>query len=121
MWHVMNQIDVSDSGEISTEVRVPPESQWFSGHFPGDPILPGIAQLGIVYDTLCGARKRHFNLAGFSRVKFKKIIRPQDCLKITVMPKTDKEGIFTFRIVVDRDIACSGSMTLRAREEMPDI
>jgi hypothetical protein len=34
-----------------------------------------------------------------------------------VAPKADKEGVFTFRIVVDRDIACSGSMTLRSREK----
>ena len=117
MWHELNHIDISETGEISTEVRVSPESQWFSGHFPGEPILPGIAQLGIVYDTVCGARKRLFSLAGFSRVKFKKIIRPQDSLKITVTPKADKDGVFTFRIVVDRDIACSGSMTLRSREK----
>ena len=116
MWHELNHIDISEAGEISAEIRVPPESQWFSGHFPGEPILPGIAQLGIVYDTVCGARERLFSLAGFSRVKFKKIIRPQDCLKITVAPKADKEGVFTFRIVVDRDIACSGSMTLEERE-----
>ena len=116
MWHELNYIDISEAGDISTEVRVLPVSQWFSGHFPGEPILPGIAQLGIVYDTVCGARKRLFSLAGFSRVKFKKIIRPQDCLKITVAPKADKEGVFTFRIVVDRDIACSGSMTLEKRE-----
>ncbi|MEJ2474502.1 MAG: hypothetical protein P8Y74_11525, partial [Desulfobacterales bacterium] len=69
------------------------------------------------YDTFCGARKRLFSLAGFSRVKFKKIIRPQDCLKITVTPKADKEGAFTFRILVDRDIACSGNMTIRSREK----
>ncbi|MGW8185708.1 MAG: 3-hydroxyacyl-ACP dehydratase FabZ family protein [Desulfobacterales bacterium] len=116
----MNHIDISETGEISTEVRVSPESQWFSGHFPGEPILPGIAQLGIVYDTFCGARKRRFSLAGFSRVKFKKIIRPQDRLKITVTQKAGKEGVFTFRIVVGRDIACSGSMTLRSREKEND-
>jgi 3-hydroxymyristoyl/3-hydroxydecanoyl-(acyl carrier protein) dehydratase len=120
MWHELNYIDISEAGDISTEVRVLPVSQWFSGHFPGEPILPGIAQLGIVYDTVCWARKRHFNLAGFSRVKFKKIIRPQDCLKITVAPKADKEGVFTFRIVVDRDIACSGSMTLKEREGLQE-
>lgn len=120
MWHELNRIDISEAGEISTEVRVLPVSQWFSGHFPDEPILPGIAQLGIVYDTVCGARKRLFSPAGFSRVKFKKIIRPQDCLKITIAPKADKEGVFTFRIVVDRDIACSGSMTLKEREGLQE-
>ena len=32
----------------SFAVRVPPELFAFQGHFPGDPVLPGIAQLLIL-------------------------------------------------------------------------
>ncbi len=28
------------------ELAVPPDSAWFRGHFPGRPILPGVAELG---------------------------------------------------------------------------
>lgn len=119
MWHGLNHIDISDAGEMATEVCVPPESQWFAGHFPDDPVLPGVAQLGMVYDAVCKARRRFLKLAGFSRVKFKKIIRPRDRLKIHVMPKRDKEGVFSFRILVGGDIACSGTMTLDAGDQEP--
>ncbi|MFZ0614146.1 MAG: FabA/FabZ family ACP-dehydratase [Desulfobacterales bacterium] len=110
---------------MTTEVCVSPESLWFAGHFPGDPVLPGVAQLGMAYDTVCKARPGLFKLIGFSRVKFKKIIRPLDRLKIHVMPKRDKEGVFSFRILVGDDIACSGNMTLEAGgtelRVLPDI
>lgn len=121
MWHGLNHIDISDAGEMATEVRVPPESPWFAGHFPGEPVLPGVAQLGMVYDAVCKARRRFFSLAGFSRVKFKKIIRPQDCLKILVTPNRDKEGVFSFRILVGGDIACSGTMTLDSGGREPRL
>jgi 3-hydroxymyristoyl/3-hydroxydecanoyl-(acyl carrier protein) dehydratase len=114
MWHFLGQIESSDAGEIRTEVQVPPESQWFSGHFPGEPILPGIAQLGIVYEALCRARGGRLGLTGFSRVKFKKIIRPCDRLEVSVVPVTGKEGAYAFRIVSGDDLACSGTMRLGA-------
>lgn len=121
MWHGLNHIDISGTGEMATEICVPPESQWFAGHFPGEPVLPGVAQLGMVYDTVRQARRRSFNLAGFSRVKFKKVIRPWDCLKIHVVPNSDKEGVFSFRILVGGAIACSGTMTLDAGGKEPRV
>jgi 3-hydroxyacyl-[acyl-carrier-protein] dehydratase len=117
MWHVLGSIETSETGEWVTEVQVPPESLWFSGHFPGDPVLPAIAQLGMVFDAVCKGSGFPFRIAGFSRVKFKKIIRPGDCLKITIRSKKDQEGVVAFRILIGDDIACTGSMTLEKRND----
>jgi 3-hydroxymyristoyl/3-hydroxydecanoyl-(acyl carrier protein) dehydratase len=96
---------------------VPVESSWFSGHFPGDPILPGIAQLGMAFEAVSRVLGEGFKVAGFSRIKFKKMIRPGDCLKITIQPKKDLPGQYAFRITDGDDIACSGSMTLEKRSD----
>jgi 3-hydroxyacyl-[acyl-carrier-protein] dehydratase len=117
MWHAIETIETIDTGGWCAEVQVPAESAWFSGHFPGDPILPGIAQLGMACEVLRRGAGEGFRLAGFSRIKFKKIIRPGDCLKISVMPKKDFPDAYTFRIVVGADIACSGAMAL-ARQDV---
>jgi len=114
-WYVLGRVETSETGEMHTDVRIPPESLWFSGHFPGEPILPGIAQLGIAYDAVCKALGCHVSITGFSRVKFKKIIRPGDCLKVIVTPKEDRQGVCVFRIVAGDDLACSGTMTLGKR------
>ncbi len=115
MWHLLGQIEISDAGEIRTEVQVPAESLWFSGHFPGEPILPGIAQLGIVFDAVRRAKGGNFGITGFSRVKFKKIIRPGDRMQIAIVPGKDKEGSYAFRILTGEDLACSGTMRLEQR------
>jgi 3-hydroxymyristoyl/3-hydroxydecanoyl-(acyl carrier protein) dehydratase len=117
MWHVLGSIETSETGEWHTEVQVPPESPWFSGHFPGDPILPAIAQLGMVFDAVCKVSGVQFRIAGFSRVKFKKMIRPGDCLKMTIRSKKDQEGMVAFRILIGDDIACTGSMALEKRND----
>lgn len=117
MWHVLGSIETSETGEWYTEVQVPSESLWFSGHFPGDPILPAIAQLGMIFDAVCKVSGFQFRIAGFSRVKFKKMIRPEDCLKITIVSKEDQEGVYTFRILIGDDIACTGSMALEKRTD----
>jgi 3-hydroxyacyl-[acyl-carrier-protein] dehydratase len=111
-WHVVDRVETSDTGEIHTELQIPPESLWFHGHFPGEPILPGIAQLGIVYDAVCKALGCPISITGFSRIKFKKIIRPRDCLKVIITPKEDRQGVYAFRIIAGDDPACSGTMTV---------
>jgi 3-hydroxymyristoyl/3-hydroxydecanoyl-(acyl carrier protein) dehydratase len=117
-WYVVDRVATSDTGQMHTEVRIPPESVWFSGHFPGEPILPGIAQLGIAYDAVCKALGCQIGITGFSRVKFKKIIRPGDCLKVVITPKEGREGVYVFRIVAGDDLACSGTMTLGKRNDI---
>jgi len=118
MWHVLGAMAISTTGEISCDVQVPAESAWFSGHFPGDPVLPGIAQLGIVYDAVCRSRGEQPRVAGFSRVKFKKIIRPQDGLKVTIVPKHEADGSYAFRIVTGDEVACSGNLALRKPDDI---
>jgi 3-hydroxymyristoyl/3-hydroxydecanoyl-(acyl carrier protein) dehydratase len=117
MWHVLGSIETSETGEWCTEVQVVPESLWFSGHFPGDPVLPAIAQLGMVFDAVCKVSGFQFRIAGFSRVKFKRMIRPGDCLKITIRSKKDQEGVYAFRILIGDEIACTGSMALEKRTD----
>jgi 3-hydroxymyristoyl/3-hydroxydecanoyl-(acyl carrier protein) dehydratase len=117
MWHNVVNVAVSVSGEISAEAELPPDSLWFSGHFPGDPILPGIAQLGIVYEAVCQSRGGRPGIAGFSRVKFRKIVRPRDSLKISVVPRREHRESYAFRITVGGEIACSGNLALRIPED----
>lgn len=118
MWYTLGSVETSATGEATCDVQLPQESAWFSGHFPGDPVLPGIAQLGIVYDVLCQSLGARPGIAGFSRVKFRKILRPQDCLTITMAPRNEAEGSYAFRVVVRGEVACSGNLALRKPDDI---
>ncbi len=95
---------------MTREVAVPADSIWFQGHFPGDPLLPGIAQLHLVNETLRAALGDDMRLLGLQRVRFKRIIRPDETITIRVEPVEGKSGLYRFQLSVDGENACSGLM-----------
>jgi len=116
-WYELISIEKSELNLISADIQVPPESHWFCGHFPEEPILPGIAQLGMVFDAIRQLSERNLKIAAISRVRFKQIIRPGDRLKITAAPLRGDDETFSFRIMVAGEVACSGVMALEHQTE----
>ena len=109
-WYVLKFVTRSDKNEIEAEIQVPPESPWFSGHFPGDPILPGVAQIGMVKDVIQQARGQDLSISSVRRVRFKQIIRPDDKLNLIAAPLKENTGAYSFRILVENEVVCSGVM-----------
>ncbi len=103
----------TDKNEILAHAKIGPESPWFSGHFPGDPILPGIAQLGMVFAAIREAVDKDLILSAVRRVRFRQIIRPDDQMEISISPDKKDNNDYMFRINVKNGIACSGIMTVK--------
>jgi len=117
-WHVLKNLKESDTKEISAEAAVSPESLWFDGHFPGSPILPGIAQLALVSDALQEfARTKGGDIAvvEISRVRFRKFIKPDDQLQVKASPDNEDPSMFKFKVLVNGQVACNGMMTTAPR------
>ena len=97
--HVLSISDEPPQTRILLEVS--PELCWFHGHFPGQPVLPGIVQLHwailvsrILYD-FAGAPME------IKRLKFKKVIIPPRTLEHVVSKKGEHEVLFTFSSLGD--------------------
>jgi 3-hydroxymyristoyl/3-hydroxydecanoyl-(acyl carrier protein) dehydratase len=74
-----------DGDRVELTLELNPEMVWFRGHFPGEPVMPGIAQThmaAIWAECLWGFRPHGANL---SQVKFRRIMRPgsQVILRLT--------------------------------------
>jgi len=95
---------------ITGQAIIPAESPWFKGHFPGDPLLPGIAQLHLVMETIQAALGETVRLKGLKRVRFKRAIRPDETMAIAADPVEDKPGTYRFQLTVKGENACSGLM-----------
>jgi len=100
-----------EEGKIVASITTDADSPWFSGHFPDNPILPGIAQLKMVVDLISKSEQSNLCLTGLSRVKFRKIIRPGELLDICVT-YGNKEDQYNFKITSRGDDVCSGWMFL---------
>ena len=95
---------------MNRQVAFPAQSTWFQGHFPGDPVLPGIAQLHLVEETIRAVLGQEIRLVGLKRVRFKRIIRPEETIAISADPVEDKPGLYRFQLTVDGENACNGLM-----------
>ena len=111
-WYSLTNIKRSSSNEIIAHAVAYDKSPWFSGHFPGEPILPGVAQLGMVFDTICQAYGKNFKISEIKRVKFKQIIKPGDKIQIIAGKRNDDRNIYTFQVMIDSKIVCNGIMTI---------
>ena len=84
--------EISDyvPGEYAKGLKyVSKDEYYFKGHFPGNPIMPGViiletlAQVGaIMMLTLEKFKGKIVLFAGIDKVRFKKIVRPGDVLEI---------------------------------------
>jgi len=66
----------------TARVLIPPESRWVQGHFPGHPILPGVAQARIAHDLLERSLGTGVHLTSIPRMKFTSPVRPGTRLEV---------------------------------------
>jgi 3-hydroxymyristoyl/3-hydroxydecanoyl-(acyl carrier protein) dehydratase len=102
---------------MDTTFHVDADSPWFRGHFPGNPVYPGIAQLGLVFDLLQKHTDTPLRLVDIRRVRFKQMVVPEDNLVVEASPKKDRDGAFAFRILKADTVMTSGMMTVAAASE----
>ncbi|WP_434422093.1 ApeI family dehydratase [Nannocystis pusilla] len=81
-------------GETATfAVGVPADLLYFAGHFPGEPVLPGVAQLvALVLDRVHALWPELGEPTRVGRLKFKQPIAPGDALGLTVELERGEEA-----------------------------
>ncbi|MCE5329284.1 3-hydroxyacyl-ACP dehydratase FabZ [bacterium] len=107
-------------GEYAKGLKYVSEDEYyFKGHFPGNPIMPGvilvetIAQVGAVMMlTLKKFKGKIALFAGIEKARFKRIVKPGDILNIEVKIVSLKlnVGKGIGRVQVDGELACSAEL-----------
>ena len=113
LWYDLSNIKKTKSNQFVADVRVPSDSPWFVGHFPDEPILPGVAQLDMALSVISHFSKRQIKIKGVERVRFKKIIRPDDPLRVIAEPRDGRRNSYFFRITIQQELVCSGFLTIK--------
>lgn len=98
---------------------------YFNGHFPQRPIMPGVlivealaqaAGLLIFYTTNTRADEKTnwYYLAGINEARFKRIVDPGDQLHLAVSVLKQKRDLWVFgaKATVDGELACSAELLL---------
>ena len=83
---------------IDAEMAFPADGEWFSGHFPGFPILPGVAQLFFLRLFACRAFGAFPEAALFKNIKFKRPIRPGERVRLKVERSSQCDFSFEYSV-----------------------
>jgi hypothetical protein len=100
----------TEGADVLRDVHVPGDSSLFHGHFPGHPVLPGVAELSeIVLPTIAEAWPELGPVRRVSRLKFKRPIVPGDDLRLQLC-RTDDATRVTFRLERNGEVCASGNV-----------
>lgn len=92
---------------------------FFQGHFPGNPIMPGVLIVEALAQTACVAgllmeenKGKLGVFTGFEKIKFRKQVVPGDTLKLEAEYLVLKMGMGKVKVVatVDDQVACEGEI-----------
>jgi 3-hydroxymyristoyl/3-hydroxydecanoyl-(acyl carrier protein) dehydratase len=70
--------------EWTFDVEVPRDSPFFDGHFPGQPVLPAIAQLAILTEVYCGSIAPGRCIAAIPKLRLQQSVAPEQRLTFHV-------------------------------------
>jgi len=99
---------------MSAAIAVPEAGPLFDGHFPGRPILPGIAQLALIAAAVAPGGSAE-EVAGIPFTRFRGLVRPGDRLDIAVVPRGDAGVRFEARRA--EEIMANGALTFGTPQE----
>jgi 3-hydroxyacyl-[acyl-carrier-protein] dehydratase len=99
----------ADNG-AQAQVQLSPECLWFDGHFPGNPMLPGVAQLAMVEEMLRRVLPAGCCIQAIARARFKRIVRPTERLWVKAQPASDDptQSKWNFEVSSAGELACTG-------------
>jgi len=115
-------IGVENDEKIIGIKNVTENEQFFQGHFPDRPIMPGVlmlealAQLGVIFAKICSEsvdRNGLYVFAGVDEVRFRRPVVPGDVLTLEMTLIAKKKSIWKMRGVasVNGDMAAEGILT----------
>ena len=103
-------IDFNINGDNAyLDLIFPKNSNFFEGHFPQMPILPGVVQLFFVKEFIKDVFHLDFIPEKVKKVKFSSIIKPEQPVRLT-LNRTDKS--IDYKFTKDEVVFSSGSFVL---------
>jgi 3-hydroxyacyl-[acyl-carrier-protein] dehydratase len=80
---------------VAADIRLHADHAIFAGHFPGQPVVPGVCMLQIIKELLAGATQCSLRLMKASNIKFLTVLTPETHEIVSVQLKFEsfEDGI----------------------------
>lgn len=121
-------MDFVPGERLSAVKNVSVGEPWFSGHFPGNPIMPGVlivealAQAGCLLSQLSlpdDAERPLYVLAGVDEARFRRAVVPGDRLDLDIRVAKTRRGLWWYlgTASVDGEVAATATITSAPTKE----
>lgn len=100
LFHIDSE-QISDN-QADFTVRLNPSHPIYKGHFPNDPITPGVCVVQIAIDLFSHLRRQEYILSQAKNIKFIQIIRPHEYEQVEYRLSWEPldDGNYTVKVVV---------------------
>ena len=101
------------SNGVQLLLRLDADLPWFRGHFPGAPLLPGVAQLHLAIHFAREEKLLDGEFQGMDQLKFQRPLRPNELCWLTLHRQDSGQLRFEYRVgrtenIADLPLASSG-------------
>ena len=121
-------VKIKENKEIHAIKLIHEDEYFLKGHFPGNPIFPGViiiealgqasGILGFVSMNKTPEEGSIYVLAGVDKVRFRKRVRPGDTIDLISKVVGEKRGIWKFdcRAELDNELICTATILCADRK-----
>lgn len=107
-----------DAERVVATAVFPNDSGWFAGHFPDNPIVPGVALIALVAEAVSEKGRsegRSLLITGVRRVRFRLPVRPSEEVTLEAVRMPKKEGTaYVFNVYLAGENVCGGVLMVDA-------
>ena len=115
---LVDEAYVDENGVAHAQYRIKEDEFFTRGHFPGNPVVPGVIQCEIMAQSCAIAVKdvipgHNTFYAGLNNVRFKNLVRPGDLCEITAKMTGSKANLYMFsaKLEVNGKLCCKGDLS----------
>ena len=115
---LIDEIELGEDGRCYAKYRVREDEIFCQGHFPGNPIVPGVILCEIMAQSCALLMKEDLKgmtplYTGIDNLRFKNIVKPGDLCEITARLKSRRGPMFFCEamLMVDGMLCCKGDLS----------
>ena len=95
----------SSASEIWAELVIKPDHKIFDGHFPNQPVVPGVCMMQMIKEIIEQVLGKATNLVQAAEMKFMAVINPQEnnLIQATIKYTSDESGVINIQASLYKD------------------
>lgn len=108
LYSVITKSIDKEEKSVVAEIRLNNDHNIFKGHFPSQPVLPGVCQVDIVAEILSKEIQEELKLIAANNIKYLKMVDPKidEILNVTIKYSNEEQFLKVNAIMKSKDEIC---------------